>query len=276
MHVGPQNHFAQKYRQFDAVPPEQRPERQNPQCEGINRDRIVFRTNTVDPGRFAVAAGRRPDECVIEAGEMAGIHPGTVFELRQLSSSGIEDIVLCSAMATDVGSARTAARIPPGVFVPNDGVRAFIVRLGDPLLYAVVNMQPDNPEAAKVHGQLLTSLSEAPSSEVAAFERTERNIEADLILRVDAENVFFDRRDPILSYIDTSAPRIDARDVDVVFPEVMSYLSRFNFYLAHNNPAHPLLDSVDFSLVYLEAPTHIVDEEEYMVRFPPLRFLLLC
>lgn len=262
-----QDSFEQRYRQFDAVPLEQRPERQNPQCEGINRDRIVFRTNTVDPGRFAVCAGCRPDECVVEAGEMAGINPGTVFELRQLSGTGVEDIVLCSALAVDVGTARTVVRIPEGVHIQFDSVRAFIVRLGDPLLYAVMNTQPDNPASGKVFSQLLTALGEATCSDVASFERTDRILDADLILRVDAENIFFDRRDPILSYIDTSAPCIDAKDVDIVFPDVMPYIARFNFYLAHNNPAHPLADGVEFSLVCLEAPNAIVDDEEYMVRF---------
>lgn len=196
---------------------------------------------------------------------MSGIHRGTVFELRQLSSSGVEDVVLCSALAIDVGAGRTAARIPEGTRVPAEGVRAFIVRLGAPLAYAVMNMQPEVPAAGKVVAQLLAALGEGGADDVAAFTRVERVLDADLILRVDAENIFFDRRDAIMSFIDTSPPRVDANDVEVVFPDVMPFIARFNFYLAHDNPAHPLADGIDFCLVYLEAPNAVVDDEEYMV-----------
>jgi hypothetical protein len=277
-HAHQQNSFAQKYAMFEGVPPEQRPERQTPQCEGLSRDRIVFRTHTVDPGRFEIHAGARPDECVIDAGAMVGVGAHTVFEVRQLSERGVEDIVLCAARAVAVDAARTVARIPPGVWIPSDNsCRAFIVRLGDPLTYAVLNAQPDQPGSAGVYERLLTQLGEGRDGSVDAYRRAAHTLDADLILRVDADNIFFDRRDPQMSFIDTFPPRVPASDVDIVFPEVMAYVARFNFYLAHDNPAHPLADLVEMVLVELEAPNGLADDDDYMVRLPrlPPLFVLL-
>jgi hypothetical protein len=245
------------YKDFQTQPLDQRPSPQNPQCEGINRDRVVFQNTAVDRTSFPVhLIPTRPGLCTIGAGDVFGIRPGTVFELKQTSPFSSHISVLGSAIALEVSPGETVARIADGarLYGHSQGVLAYVSNVNEPLRFAVVNDDSDSQPALLLTEQLNQRLEQMAPETAALCTRVDDVNKADLILRVTDDQVHLDRRDLQMSYLDTVNPHVDGSDVPRLFPDVMSWFSRFKIHLERQNPYHPFQHDVDVRLHLLQRP----------------------
>jgi hypothetical protein len=268
--------FSYWYSSFDQVPPDQRPEPQNPQCEGMNRDRVIFQNTAIDRRSFPVRAIHgRPGHCEVQVGDVYGIQPGTIFELRQVSPFTSHQPVVGSATAVEISPGTTVARIADHTSIHFQGLIAYVTNIPNQLRFAVVNDHPDSQSATALF-RLLNERLQSMSKETAALcTQVENEKEAELIFRVQPQRVELDRRDVQMSCLNTARPYMDAADVGLRFPEVMGWFARFNFHIQRENSFRPFHDDIEMRLHLLKKPEgqsttdHNDDEDndhqEYMV-----------
>lgn len=264
----------------DTVPLSDRPNPQHPQCEGVNRDRILFENMAVDPARFAVQPCAESQAlCIIEAGEVhGGICPGAQFELRQFACTQEgygREVVLGTAIAVEVFTARCVAQLPYGVIIPPHGVRAFLTHLPNPLRFIIINDMPHSAEAAQAMQNLESNLYHM-SSETAAFcTRVHRINDAELVIRVTDQHVYFERKDLQTSYLDIQPPPLKVQDINMIFPSCMALFAKFNHHLSQTSPLHPFANDIDLHLHRLipQNGADFAEEDEYMFPGPVVPFV---
>jgi hypothetical protein len=255
--------FDQWYSVFDQGPLDQHPEPQNPQCEGMNRDRVIFQNTAVDRRSFAVRAIHgRPGFCEVQVGDVYGIQPGTIFELRQLSPFTSHQTVVGSATAIEISPGTTIARVTDNVTIHYQGVLAYVTNIPNRLRFTVTNDHPQSRPAIALFS-LLTEQLQAMSRDTASLcTQVSTEKEAELIFRVQPTRVELDRRDVQMSYLRTSRPYVNAVDVGTLFPDVMSWIARFNSYIQRESPFRPFHDEVDIRLHRLQKPANVPTEDE--------------
>jgi hypothetical protein len=257
------------YRDFQSLPLDQRPEPQTPQCEGINRDRVIFQNTAVDRTCFPVhPIPQNPGRCRIDVGDVYGIVPGTIFELRQAHSIGSQYSVIGTAVVDEVSPGSCIAKLPVGVHAVFHGLLAVITNIQKPLRYSVVNDTPGSSAAVALFDVLQQRLGVMSPGTSSLCQRVEAHDTPELVLHVGNDGVTLDRKDLQMSYLTTPPPFIEASSVRNLFPEVMAWFARFNFHLHRDNPEHPYAHEVDIRLHVLKKATEDgadSQEQDYMV-----------
>jgi hypothetical protein len=259
--------FDALYQKYEHLPPDQQPDVQHPQVEGVGCDRPVFESAGDDlRQRFAVQQGPDPTECIIFAGMFAGVKPGTIFQLQRVGQNipGTDDATLLgTAVATEVQAAQCVAKVAKGVAPsqPAEGVRALLMQVAEPLR---VFLNRDMLAGSTLEDELREALRAVAPQEGMWFELVNDEARADLVLEVDDTRVALTRRTPHLAGLGTMPPRVRAADVRRVFPGAMRHIARFNFYLALASQAGPFARDVDVRLHYLKEYEPTYSDEEYM------------
>jgi hypothetical protein len=214
------------YSDFQQYPQEERPDPQTPQCEGTNRDRVIFQNMMADSLDFAVQPTDGPrDRCTIEAGAIRGVCPGTIFELRQYSGNVYTPIT--SAVAAAVHPGHSTAILPSWMTIPR-GVRAYVSNFFNPLKFAVVNLTPEIPASVALYDRLTRRIARMSPEAFMLCSQVPSPRDAEIVFIVEGNEVVFNRRDTKMSYLSTTPPRVNSYDIDIVFPDVIAYVSRFN------------------------------------------------
>jgi hypothetical protein len=241
------------YKYVQSLPEEYRPGEQHPQLEGVGCDRPVFENAGGDRRqRFAVQQTPDKTECIIFAGVLAGVNPGTIFQLQRMGENiaGEEDSTLLgTAVATEVHATQCIAKIANGVQLPEIGVRALLTQLAEPLR----------------ERKLRNLLVNAARTDGTWFRLLEGSADADLILEAHDDHVALIRKTSALEEVDNVHPMVKEHHLDYIFPSALRYIARFNFYLSLSQQTGPFARDVDVRLHYLEEeePTYS-GEEEFM------------
>lgn len=260
--------FDSWYQDFQqTLPLNEQPKPQNPQCEGINRDRVIFENSAVDRSAFPVQfLPGQANSCEIGIGQIYGVTPGTIFELRQTSMFTNHTSVLGSAVAVEIHPGKTIARVSDGNLLYAHGVMAYVSKASESLRFAVVNDQPDSEAAVALLGQLNERLKLMTEQKALSCKRVEKEDDAEVILRVQPNRVLIDRRDVALSCLKTPDPYVQGGEVTKLFPDVMTWFARFNFHMSRDNPSHPFQNDVEVRLHLLDKPKDDTSlPQEYMI-----------
>jgi hypothetical protein len=260
--------FSDWYREFQSLPLDQRPEPQTPQCEGINRDRVIFQNTIVDRSSFPVQPiPHRAGHCQLDVGDVYGIERGTLFELRRMSSLGSTYTVVGTAVAVEVEPGSCIVQLPEGISAATHHLLASVTNVHQPLRYAVVNDRPESTSSVTLFGTLKQQLRTMSPETSALCVEVAHDDQPELVLRVRDDGVILDRKDLQMSYLTTPQPFVEAASVRQVFPEAMARFARFNSHLQRDNPEHPYAHEIDIRLHALTSPADPVgnNEQEYMI-----------
>jgi hypothetical protein len=231
---------------YSNIPEQHRPDRQDPQVEGVGSDRPVFEPSEGDHRRrFAVTPGSSPTQCIIYAGELDGVKPGSVFQLQGVGrniAGNMDATLLGTAVITEVQMTQCTAEISPGLDL-TQGVRALLTQLAKPLQVVI---DGDDPSVNALELELRSALNKA--QEGTWFELAVNPDSADIVFLVGSEHITLVRKTPRLAELDIADPQVIAADVRRVFPKAMEYIARFNFYLELLSKQGSLVGDVDFAL----------------------------
>lgn len=234
------------YKNHPELESHQRLEKQNPQCEGFNRDRHLFASTSSDGREFDVEPGQDDTECIIRgAGISRGVKQGTMFELRRLIADGEFD-VLGSVVAQDVQTEDCIAKLPQDLLLPNGRIHAIVLKLSDPVTVDTTNLCPESAKATEAFELLNRKLAA-----YSPYYRRGTDDKVDLVLEVDDDYVHFNRQDIRLRTIGTPPPKLPVDQIWRI-SEVMKAVAHFNYYLSFESGAHPFATRVEVRLHELE------------------------
>ncbi|KAI0915387.1 hypothetical protein AcV5_003875 [Taiwanofungus camphoratus] len=243
-------------RDFDSLRAEWPGVRQSPQCEGITRDRIVFREALFNQQDFPVVLtgdNVPPNHCRIEAGVLHGVQINTSFELYQTDmASGISKTTLGLVVAKEVFTSYCYAELADGVRFSNKRAFALVSQWNHPLKFAIMDRTPGSGNSQNILKALQERLDSTLSKAARYVERVEDDRDADLVFEVDRDEIVFRRRDVYLRDLATQSPRVDSSDMEDYFPGILSSMARFNFYLSQTNTLHPLAGRMQLELHLLD------------------------
>lgn len=232
---------------------------QHPQCEGITRDRLVFQSTGMDLHFFEIKK-ERGNTCRITAGEVQGVKVGTIFEIYEVSPHSTKGSrTLGTAVANYVDSTYCLAEVANAVWFTGDIHSARILEQINPLQYAVINTEPNSPDAQiileKIEESITSGITKSPEIANVVY-RVQDPDEADIVLEVDGRNrggVTLHRRDAILRDLNTNSPRLDEQDIhDADFANLLNSIARFNTYLSQSCETHPFSQDVELEFHLLK------------------------
>lgn len=242
------------YKQCEQLPPEWRPDRQDPTYFGRNGDRPLFQSTHVKRGTFDVRDGPDPTQCTILAGATAGVTPGTIFELMHFGQS------VGTAVATRIGPGSCLAKLPDGIAIQR-GMQARLTSLAEPLKTAVINTNTASVPSTNIYNTLVNRLQMETPDSANTYNIVDRTEDADLVLAVDEAGVELQRRRGPAALLNTANPRVRGDHVARIFPQAMKYFSLFNFYLAMDSPEHPISSNVGIHFHTLVHPDGEIDDD---------------
>ena len=224
-------------------------EHQHPQCNGKNRDRILFNGLAgTHPTTFRLS--RRGETYFAEAGDVHGVVEGTLFAIHACHNiSDIDrrigileaDVVYTQSCRLRWPREDIRVQIPP-----NPRVSVLDWRHREPVLKVFIQ----NPHIT-VQPTNAFSLVDSPDS-------------ADLVLCHPSETTWqFERLDPIISKY---APVLNNVRLKSGLPDTLQGISLFNFRLYRNNNKNPLNQKVEVVLHRLmhSNPDQHAEEAIYM------------
>ncbi|KAI0088785.1 hypothetical protein BDY19DRAFT_146916 [Irpex rosettiformis] len=166
---------------------------QQPQCEGVYHDRLVFEETMMKADHFNAKFEEVDARLMVDAGEVHGVRPGTVFEIYELNKS-LEETKLGEAEAQEVYAHRCALRLKPGhrlELQPKIVYTAAIIHEIQ-LRYTIAGV---SIRSAHTFSKFRTSLSRTPS-----VVEVPEEMDADLTLCFEVDGTVTLRRlDPLLS-----------------------------------------------------------------------------
>lgn len=257
------------YRENSVLPKDQQPAPQQPQVEGVGRDRPVF--ENPPPGdyrhRFAVQQAKDKTEVIIFAGEIVGVRPGTIFHLQRMGSNvaGNADLdMVGTAVAIKVLASECIAKLADGVVLPQHGARALLTQVADPLRCFINTANPGNEAAVRIAEKLHGILFSPQMQSNPWYRYIDDPRDAQIIFEAHEDRVDLIRTEQVFRDLDQLPPKVKARDIEYIFPAAMRYIACFNFYLSLASQNGPFASDVDAHLHYLEENEPSYSDDEYM------------
>ena len=202
---------------------------QHPQCEGINKDRVIFNaTKLIDTSRlFRVV--KRNGQLTVDAGTIHGIVEGTEFVIESTFGVSLDSPSKPILLATHVEASRSSLDCPVATALP-DTLRDFRV-----------TVSKWNSNAATKARFLYPAGSQC--SVVGP------NDYSDVSVHLGAGNGWLlVRHDPLVTRHATPTLNINQADVE----DVLDAVSRFNNNLYRRNPHSPVKAMISVQLHQLE------------------------
>lgn len=254
-------------KQFEAIRRRRPGFEQNPQCEGVERDRLVFE-ETIMSSKFFQAERRSnlgDRFCRIEAGEVQGIRPGTLFELHELDDKFQSRRTLGSATAREVHATYCIAEHPGGIIFAGNKCAALVLQLPYSLCFALHNAAPNSQAAEESVRLFHASLESADAPDRAVLREVPYGGKVDLVLEVGEDGgMTFRRLDAVLGPLQNMSPTLTAEEVsNANWPSILNAVARFNKYLALENPQHPLAGNVHLGMHLLQSGADDSVEPEF-------------
>lgn len=203
---------------------------QHPQCEGINKDRVIFNaTKLIDTSRFFRVAKRKDGQLLVDAGSIHGATEGTEFVLAPTFGAPLDFSPKLVFIATRVEasqsylSCRTPAELP-------DTLRDFRVKVSNWNMTTAMKARFLNP--AGNHCSVVGP-----------------NEYSDISVHLGVGNGWsLERHDPLSTRHAIPALNITQADIS----EVLDAVAQFNFNLYRRNPHAPVKAMVSVELHCLE------------------------
>ncbi|TFY73682.1 hypothetical protein EWM64_g10330 [Hericium alpestre] len=222
---------------------------QHPQCEGRNKQRAVFDGRALGWNRRLVPIALLSKERVrIETGAIHGVALGSEFGVWPEKNATI-DPPRGRLVATEVFSVYSFVKAEAG-FAPQHGWYAGVswwANAGDPC-YLAFREETAQDECQRVLAERL---------QLASSGQSRDGIEVAGVLGKPAVPLI-SVRDRVMK-VERTDPYTGAVDVELPCPgpkeglELLNRILRFELHLARTNPANPLLRTLEFSIVRVDA-----------------------
>ncbi|KAI0343423.1 hypothetical protein BDW22DRAFT_1169338 [Trametopsis cervina] len=257
---------------------------QNPQCEGIVRDRLVFEETRMRADHYDALhwGGTGTNTLEISAGEIHGVEVGTLFEIHVMDGKLQSERMLGTAIARRVDATRSMAEVGEGVSIGNRKYTAVVTQQPERLNYILANDAPHSNASQTSIATFRNSVANASPNGVEKIREVAEGTNTDLFFSAGEDGSLTLRRlDPLLVHIPNKAPTISPKEVKSAdFVGILQGIARFNRLLALTSVTHPFADLVSFEMCRLrrqgrrfsedqhgfirratEPPLEIVDEE---------------
>ena len=207
-------------------------DRQHPQCEGINKSRVLFNASElIDRSRSFGATKRGADEkLVLNAGSIHGIVEGTEFVLDSMESANHE-------LSRNITFIATGVQALQSFLTPTQPSAALLDGLHD----FRVTVTSWNAPVMKVR---LICPTGAHCSTVTSNDHGDISVYCG-----NGETLQIQRHDPLtMKYCHACPLEVDNRDLQ----RVLDGISRFNVHLYRRNPHTPIKRSFEVRLHQLQ------------------------
>ncbi|KIJ27950.1 hypothetical protein M422DRAFT_71496 [Sphaerobolus stellatus SS14] len=184
------------------------PSDQNPQCEGVNRDRILFNAKAPNSGRFFYTVSFDGGEFVMEAGTAHGLTDGAEFTIYKEQD-----------MSSRLGVFATKKKEDLRLYVvPNDNLNGVF--------------------------QALAQHMSSPDSSHRRILLVELDKDPHIMIDFKEGKIVFNTFNPLLTkYGFTRMPYSVDNNIDDIYP-VIQAAAHFRWYLDVKNPSHILQNKV--------------------------------
>lgn len=202
---------------------------QHPQCEGTNKDRVIFNvTKLIDTSRlFRVV--KRNGQLIVDAGSIHGIVEGTEFVVESTFGVSFDSPFKPILLATHVEASRSSLSCTTPTVLP-DALSDFRVTVSNWHSTAATKVRFQYPA-----GHQCTVVGPNEYSDVS--------------IHLGAGNGWLlERHDPLVTRHATATLNINQADVS----DVLDAVARFNFNLYRRNPHSPVKAMISVQLHQLE------------------------
>ncbi|KAG8710731.1 hypothetical protein FRC08_016789 [Ceratobasidium sp. 394] len=220
---------------------------QSPQCEGQNKDRLLFRTQfSLTKGMIQLDHDRRHNNFRIKAGSASGIQQGTELGVyscnMERTSPPITQLVAIQVNATDsvlcAQDAGSIVEIPENAYVLVTKYTGHSIRIlvddrimASPLWQDVLNVLKSQPI------DIVWSKPGEPSG---------------LVLALSEEGVVVQRQDPSIIQLRPKDIILQPQTASSEFARKLGAMAHFHFHLQRRNPESPLRGLVEMKLIELK------------------------
>ena len=211
---------------------------QNPQCEGENRNRVLFDGKSDRHGKrgFKLIVNNE-GKFKVDAGRMHGVDLGTEFSIQDAVGDTSPRINHRILVAQEVWAGTTILGRRPGdsEFAVLTGARAFISRFThdeSELKVYLEESEADSPALGEVRLLSRPDESQHPAYRIILVDS--RSV-ADVVLRQAGGNVIIERLDPLLStYADRTVPIAMHESRLEHLPFILDSVAHFKYHLEHH------------------------------------------
>ncbi|QRV99097.1 Tyrosine kinase domain protein [Ceratobasidium sp. AG-Ba] len=220
---------------------------QVPQCEGKNKDRILFQTRfAMTEGMIALLPTRDRTMFRIKAGSASGIQVGTELDIYSGNMS-IESTPLAKLVAIEVTPTEAVLSVPDTGMVPEVPQNAYVV-ITKYNSQGVRILVEDESKLLPVWNEVFDNLRSLPI-EVVFSKPGEPS---DLVLVPAEDEVKLQRQDPSLIQLEPKDLTLQHSLGAEELTRRMTFIIQFHFHLQRRNPDSPLKGQVDMQLIELK------------------------
>ncbi|KAI0090548.1 hypothetical protein BDY19DRAFT_717273 [Irpex rosettiformis] len=246
---------------------------QHPQCDGIVRDRLIFKETMMRADLFdavpIVCLDVTGNTVEITAGEVHGIGIGTLFELHIMDRNLRSQRMVGTAIVRRVKGTTCIAELPEGIILTAPKYMALIALPPESLRYVVAYDDSPSQQAARSINLFREGMSRLNSQDTRGIYEVRRKEEAELQLYFEADgSLTIYRLDQFLGSVRNRPPHLSPAEVEQAeFANILSAMARFNRLLALTSVTHPFADKVTFELLHLVKQSDSrADDEGFFIR----------
>ncbi|QRV99098.1 ICE-like protease (caspase) p20 domain protein [Ceratobasidium sp. AG-Ba] len=220
---------------------------QVPQCEGKNKDRILFQTRfAMSKGMIALLPTSKRARFRIKAGSASGIQVGTELGVYSGTMS-IGSTPLAKLVAIEVSPTEAILSVPEKGMVPEVPQNAYVV-ITKYNSQGVRILVEDESKLLPVWNEVFDNLRSLPI-EVVFSKPGEPS---DLVLVPAEDEVKLQRQDPSLIQLEPKDLTLQHSLGAEELTRRMTFIIQFHFHLQRRNPDSPLKGQVDMQLIKLK------------------------
>ncbi|KAF8972429.1 caspase domain-containing protein [Flammula alnicola] len=238
---------------------------QNPHCEGVNQNRILFNARAPSPGRVFYKVSIVNGKYLMEAGAAHGITDGAEFTIYEKQESPTTASVLGVLTAHDVKAFNTTlAPLPEPNTITSFANHAYAVQTKagekeDLRLHVALN-----EDLIPVFSALAQHM-QRPGTDDRRIQLVELDKNPHLHVDIEEGRVVFENLDPLVTkYGLTRMPYTTKNNVDDIYP-VIRAAAHFRWHVELTNPNHTLQNKVELHVYELREK-----EDEYDDDFLPI------